>query len=139
MDTTDSLAGDMKVVIVTGSRGWNVRDKINEQLSKHWPDLVIHGDCPTGADRIADDWCKRESVTCIPMPAQWNFQPDGRYDRSAGPTRNRHMMEVGATLKHHGHIVVVLAFPAKSGRGTQSAMQFARRMNLEMENHGFDQ
>jgi len=54
---------------------------LDEQLT------VVHGDCPTGGDQIADRWCLRRNVPVERHPADWT-----KYGKSAGPLRNEHMV-----------------------------------------------
>jgi hypothetical protein len=90
----------MKAVIVTGSREWEDEDALFTALDEELPDIIIHGDCPTGADTMVaqyvDSFCmpnersKLPRPQVIPMPAQWD-----KYDRrAAGPKRNEAMLYV---------------------------------------------
>lgn len=109
----------MITILVTGSRNLLDVGLVIEQLRRLRPDRVIVGDCPTGADRIARDWCKRTDVTVEVYRADWS-----REGRSAGPLRNAAMVrrakELGAT---------VLAFP-RNGRGTADCIRKARAAGL---------
>lgn len=97
-------------VLVTGSRSWLGVHKIAGQLDLiPWRSdasgrlvVVVHGDCPTGADRIARDWAERRNadgwrVEHEPHPADWNS-----LGRGAGFARNAAMVRTNAD--------VVLAF-----------------------------
>jgi hypothetical protein len=107
-------------VLVTGSRDWDAPRTVHaaldavaaEQAGR--PVVVVHGGCRTGADAAAAVWARRADrngwhVTEEPHPADWNT-----HGRSAGPIRNRRMVEAGADL--------VLAFvgpgPSRGTRGT---------------------
>lgn len=103
-------------ILVTGSRGW--RDESHQQLlidsivkSVHWwisghPEndtvtdwvTVVHGDCPDGADAMAD-WFARDvcNWTVEKHPAQWERE-DGSENRAAGFERNSHMVGLGADV-----------------------------------------
>lgn len=98
-------------VIVTGSRDWPDPKAVWLALAEFANTLsqgtltVVHGDCPTGADRAAARWCRLPvngprtvAVVEEPHPADW-----AQYGRAAGPIRNREMVDAGADL--------VLAFP----------------------------
>ena len=88
-------------VLVTGSRDWLDATRIHGALDMARRDaerrgedmVIIHGDCPTGADAIADQWAQQEGVTAEPHPANWR-----EHGRSAGPKRNQQMVERGAEL-----------------------------------------
>jgi hypothetical protein len=90
-------------VLVTGSRDWDdaaaVRAALNSVLAEipaPRPIIVVHGDCPTGADIMAKvwatTWCQDERVTEEPHPAAWHL------GRKAGPERNLAMVRAGADV-----------------------------------------
>ncbi|MFD6619997.1 SLOG family protein [Streptomyces albidoflavus] len=95
-------------VLITGSRDWRgiqaVRAALDEMLATRPADhqlVVVHGDCPTGADAMAKAWARTtytpactddiEYVTEEPHPANWR-----RHGHAAGPIRNAHMIQLGA-------------------------------------------
>lgn len=87
-------------VLVTGSRTWTdvlvVRRAIERvYLSKPRPLVVVHGACPEGADRIADDWvCGGDDTVWVERyPADWK-----RLRKRAGFERNSRMVAAGADL-----------------------------------------
>jgi hypothetical protein len=49
---------------------------------------VVHGACPTGADRHADQWARRRKVDVERYPADWK-----RYGKAAGFRRNQTMVD----------------------------------------------
>lgn len=89
-------------VIVTGSRTWDEPDRIYEHLNVLavvGPLVVVHGNCPNGADHYAhlyatgrverwNDWVTEEC-----FDADW-----GRFGLSAGPRRNIEMVASGADI-----------------------------------------
>lgn len=110
-------------VIVTGSRHLDdptpVVQALRELANDHAELTVVHGDCPSGADRHAARWCRTEGSThptCRVVeeshPANWQG-----HGKSAGPIRNRKMVALGADL--------MLAFPLDGGRGTQHCVRVA--------------
>lgn len=110
-------------VLVTGGRGYLDGARVASELAAlhrlHGAELVVvHGDCPTGADAIADEWCKRNGVACEPFPADWNA------GRGGGPRRNQAMVDAGADL--------CLAFPG--GRGTADCIRRARAAGIPVWN-----
>lgn len=99
-------------ILVTGSRGWTDREAIYRSLThaceqyqlnfppdeygNTMPDpekiTVVHGDCPTGADAIATDWCVTNNFVPETHPPDWSR------GRKAGPERNEYMVSLGADL-----------------------------------------
>lgn len=90
-------------VLVTGSRDWTDARYLREELSalagKHPEGLVVvHGDAPRGADRMASDWARSERnagcrVAEEPHPANWQ-----RHGGHSGLLRNAEMVALGADL-----------------------------------------
>lgn len=95
-------------VIVTGSRDWPTEqgDVIHQALGGVWllarargeQLTVVHGEAPTGADRIADHWASLNTtpwsgVIVERHPADWTT-----FGKRAGPIRNQEMAEAGAQL-----------------------------------------
>lgn len=79
-------------VLVTGSRTWDWPDVIEDALTDLYVTFgdtltVVHGDCPAGADAIADFWCFERKVKVERHPADWSL------GRSAGYLRNAEMVE----------------------------------------------
>ncbi|WP_372344666.1 SLOG family protein [Streptomyces sp. KL116D] len=108
-------------VLVTGSRDWQeigvVRRALDEVLAVRphgQPLVVVHGNCPTGADIMAKAWALTtftpactddfERVTEEAHPAAWHV-----HGRKAGPIRNQHMVDLGADI--------CLAFIRNGSRG----------------------
>ena len=85
-------------VLVTGSRGWRdthaVRSALEEVVDPARRDrfVVVHGDCPSGADRHARLWAESAGVPHEPHPADWS------QGRGAGPARNQQMVDLGADV-----------------------------------------
>jgi hypothetical protein len=53
---------------------------------------VVHGDCDTGADRMADQYARAAGWTVETHPADWTMGPQ------IGHWRNQHMVNLGADL-----------------------------------------
>jgi hypothetical protein len=113
-------------ILVTGSRNWTDREAIAEALlavrdnqapTRSTVMELVHGDCPTGADNIADRWARTWGWKVEPHPADWN-----RYGRKAGPIRNQQMVDLGAD--------VCLAFPLSDSRGTYDCMTRAKAAGI---------
>lgn len=111
----------MKRILVTGSREFTNKELIYNILIKHVPDdgLLVHGDCPRGADAIAKMWAMEYGCPQEPHPANWK-RPNGSVDNGAGFKRNVEMAKLGADL--------CLAFWDGVSNGTlhmiQTAVQF---------------
>lgn len=123
----------MRVVLVTGSRersGFWDNEVVYRVLTKFKPDLVMHGGA-RGIDSLADKWAEHNGVLCLVFPALWDEE-----GKEAGTTRNQRMVEIAATLKHHGHRVQVFAFPSANGSGTQDCMLRAYEAGLRVAVEG---
>jgi hypothetical protein len=95
-------------VLITGSREVTdpkpISDALRQAYMDAWanlPMVVVHGDCPTGADRIARDIIRREMAQGDgpnrlydePHPADWD-----QYGKAAGFRRNAEMVSLGADI-----------------------------------------
>ncbi|MFJ3084661.1 SLOG family protein [Streptomyces halstedii] len=121
-------------VLITGSRDWQdtrvVRRALDDILTarpRHQPLVVVHGDCPTGADIIAKTWALTtftpactdyyERVTEEPHPAAWHL-----HGRKAGPIRNQNMVNKGANI--------CLAFIRNGSRGATGCAALAEAAGI---------
>lgn len=94
---------------VTGGRTYSDRKRVEETLNRihaQTPlDVLIHGDCETGADRIARDWAIRNGIPHDAYPADWDnidavpcrikFRNRKPYNALAGFNRNIRMLIQG--------------------------------------------
>ena len=111
-----------KRILVTGSRDWKDRQTIYKVLDRHSRGgrvTIVHGDCPTGADRMAQDWADMMSQESEKHPADWK-----KYGRAAGPKRNQAMVDLGADI--------CLAFVIPGSRGTIDCMKRAQKAGIEI-------
>lgn len=87
----------MTRILVTGSQDWADIDQIIYAIlavvDNRGPNVLVHGGCPTGADKLADDVAKAVNLATEVHPA--NRELEGR---AAGPNRNRHMVALGADI-----------------------------------------
>lgn len=91
--------GDVIRILITGSRDWEDRNLLNDTLNEYAGAsdiVVVHGACPTGADKMADEWVAYQGVRVERHPAWW-ISPDG-YDPRAGFRRNAAMVRLGADV-----------------------------------------
>ena len=114
-------------VLVTGSREWDdlptireaLRQVRNEDTTK--PIVVVHGDCPRGADAIAAFLTRRATadfqMADEPHPADWK-----QYGKRAGFIRNAHMVNLGADI--------CLAFIKDGSRGASHTAQLAEAAGI---------
>lgn len=114
-------------VIVTGSRGWTDRDRLEKELGELVDRLypgeafcIVHGACPDGADALAAEWAAlRPWVIEERHPAEWE-----RFGKSAGYRRNAEMVALDAD--------VVLAFITPGCKGTVHTAALAQDAGLEV-------
>ncbi|WP_263974389.1 DUF2493 domain-containing protein [Streptomyces triticiradicis] len=115
-------------VLVTGSRDWPHPEQVHRELSLArqtvpGPLVVVHGACPTGADRAAADWttgmrrADQDTVTVEAHPANWR-----RHGKAAGPRRNTLMVHAGAAL--------CLAFIHNASPGASHAARTAEAVGI---------
>lgn len=135
-------------VLVTGSRSWTDEQAIANALLDAWHDavqaispdvrfVIVHGDCPAGADRIAKDWATANGRFHEPHPADWSApcaeacpstphrktsSRHGDYCPLAGHRRNQFMVDLGADL--------LLAFRRNNSRGTTDCINRAKRAGI---------
>jgi len=111
--------------IVTGSRGWNDLDAVWEALETRVSQIgdglmyVIHGDCRTGADAMAQAWVDHKDepdIIAVRYPADWDL------GRRAGPIRNQLMIDQGADE--------VLAFIRNNSPGASGTVRMARKAGI---------
>jgi hypothetical protein len=122
-------------VLITGSRDWPDIERVRHELSRIYDELaatrlmvVVHGDCPTGADIMAKAWALTtftpactddfERVTEEPHPAAWHV-----HGNKAGPIRNKAMVDKGAD--------VCLAFIRNGSRGASHTADLAEQAGIE--------
>lgn len=144
-------------ILVTGSRSWDDEQALADALLEAWYDavqdatpsvdfIVIHGDCPQGADAHAKQWAIDNNLTHIPVPADWSAPctdqcPPGHRKTSArhgdycplaGHHRNQQMVDMRPDL--------VLAFRRNNSRGTSDCIRRAERAGIPIrileDNHG---
>lgn len=109
-------------ILVTGSRDWTDRHKVEQELhdyaSDRWREgansfVIVHGACPTGADLYAAEWARRsQHVTPEPHPAEWN-----KHGKAAGFVRNKTMIDLGADI--------LFAFIRNDSRGATHTLNLA--------------
>lgn len=115
----------MKRLLVTGSRDWEDVIEIQQEINKAVNYLgskvvLVHGDCPTGADKIAENWFTFAYPWPIEAyPADWD-----QYGKRAGYIRNTEMINLGADL--------CLAFIKDNSRGASMTADMAEKAGIEV-------
>jgi hypothetical protein len=113
----------VRYVIVCGSRDFARPHAVRGVLEALPRDIVlVHGDCPTGADRLADEIGKELGFHVIPCPADWD-----KHGRAAGPIRNQMMLETYKPFR-------VIAFPCwgKPNKGTNDMIARAKKAGIDV-------
>jgi len=112
----------MKIVIC-GDRNWNDEEKIFNRMSQlnKDNDLIITGGC-RGADNIAENVCNKLGFKSIVFPADWE-----KHGRSAGPLRNRQM------LNEKPDLVIAFHSNIETSRGTKDCITAAAQKGITIE------
>lgn len=108
-------------ILITGSRTWIDRTKIQKLMMQYRNAFFIFGDCPTGADAIAWAIAKRFKIKYKRFVAHWRI-----YGSSAGPIRNQEMVDYGPEL------AFAFRMPGKS-KGTDDCINRCRAGGIESE------
>jgi len=112
-------------ILVTGSRNWTDEQAIVRALALLGAErdrattVIVHGDCPTGADAIVKRLAEEVGIPHEPHPADWK-----KHGTAAGPIRNQEMVNLGAD--------VCLAFFLGDSRGTRDCRRRALRAGIKV-------
>lgn len=108
----------MKRVLVTGSRDLTIPDKLFDEIMSAFcdEDTVLITGCADGIDKCVREYAKRNYMVLEVYTADWT-----KFGRSAGPIRNKRMLEEGKPS-------VVVAFPGR--RGTQNMINLAYKAGV---------
>lgn len=105
-------------VLVCGSRDWTDKALLELTLSALAAgETIIHGDCLTGADAMADRWARHCLLPVERFPADWK-----KYGGRAGPIRNQQMVDTKPEL--------VIAFG--TGKGTEDCVRRAKKAGIDV-------
>lgn len=104
-------------ILITGSRDWEdvetIDTAIQNAIGNQWgPHVVVHGDCPRGADKMADDMARWRGIPVERHPADWDS-----HGKRAGFVRNSDMVNLGAD--------VCLAFIRNNSKGATMTANLA--------------
>lgn len=108
-------------ILVTGSRDWDDVVTLEEAIlvarAPGSVTTIVHGGCPTGADRLADDMAVSYGFTREVHPAKWSLN-----GKAAGFIRNREMVDLGAA--------VCVAFIKNGSRGASHTARLAEEAGI---------
>lgn len=132
------------VILITGSRTWDnyksIQMRIMQTIGEWLEDnpafkgkplvdyvTVVHGGCPSGADRLADIFA-RETLKCkvIVYPADW-----GKWGKRAGMLRNLYMVE-------KSEADVYLAFIRDKSKGATGCRNAAKKHGIAGETYHYE-
>lgn len=111
-----------KRILVCGGRDYKRYNRVCDILEKAIgpDDTIIHGGCPTGADRLADVFAKTYGHLSRLEVFYADWQKHGKV---AGPIRNKQMLDEGKPD-------LVIAFPG--GKGTQNMVEQAEKAGIQI-------
>ncbi len=111
------------IVVVCGDRNWTNRKVIKDRLSKLSDDsVVVHGAC-RGADLLAKTVAEELGLSVVDVHANWK-----RYGYSAGPIRNRFMVE-----EIRIHRVIAFHNDLTNSKGTRDCVRQAKFQGIPIE------
>lgn len=111
-------------VLITGDRDWTDDFPIDViiaglvSLAGPEPLILLHGKA-RGADSLADQWKSCAGIDVRPFPADWDT-----YRRSAGPIRNRQMLDEQPDL------VIAFHDDLAISKGTKDCVEEAARRGI---------
>lgn len=106
-------------ILVTGGREVTNKEAVWSVLSDLKPTMILHGKCLRGADLFAARYAEKHGIPNIEVPANWDY-----YGKSAGPVRNRWMLDYVTVDK-------VVAFPTKNSVGTRDMIEYAKEKGFK--------
>lgn len=109
-------------VLACGDRNWTSWVMVKARLSKLPPDTVIVHGAARGADTIAGEVAKSLGMAVDVYPAEW-----GKFGRSAGPIRNRQMLNTSPDM------VIAFHNNIAESKGTKDCVTEARRRGIPTE------
>ena len=116
-------------VLVCGGRNYKDKDRLTKVMDKFKEDIaqgselcVVHG-AAKGADSLAGEWALMNECITAEFEADWDT-----HGRSAGPIRNRKMLDFLLNNKSAGSDIAVVAFPG--GKGTDNMCDIAKKANV---------
>lgn len=121
----------MKTVIITGSRDYTDRAKIQTvlcELEKELGDFRFVDGKARGADTIGFEIY----TTVLHQRHYQRYAADWKtYGKAAGPIRNKQMLDAELLRCNHSDIIVI-AFPLAQSKGTYDMITYAQRKHVEV-------
>jgi len=118
----------MIYLAIVGSRNFTDREFFNQKLTefveKQSDEITVISGGARGVDTLAEKWANDQSYPIKVFPADWK-----QYGKSAGPRRNQQIVEVATHM---------IAFPSRSGKGTQDSMFRAETKGIPCTIHYID-
>lgn len=113
------------LVMVSAGRDYTNREAIRSDFSavdeeareEGLPVKLLHGDCKTGGDQIADAEARALGWDVEKHPADWD-----KHGKAAGPIRNGEMVALRPDI--------LFAYPTAQSRGTWDAVRKARAAGI---------
>lgn len=107
-------------ILVTGSRDWDDWNKIEEVLFKRLDNgvVLVSGNCPTGADHIAETLWELWGGEVERHSADWD-----KHGKRAGYVRNQEMVDLGADI--------CIAFIKNNSKGASMTARLAEEAGIE--------
>lgn len=90
--------------------------------------VLVSGACPTGADRIAEDFAEKVGLPIERHPAEWNKHENcwcrdhSKRCGFAGPRRNKEMVDLGADI--------CVGFVKNNSRGATGTLKLAEEAGI---------
>lgn len=113
-------------ILVTGSRDWDDKSTIGLTLANQARlrplATLVSGACPTGADRLCEEWWTTFGGTVERHPADW-----ARLGKRAGFVRNAEMVDLGAD--------VCLAFIRDGSKGASMTADLAEKAGIDVRRY----
>jgi hypothetical protein len=111
-------------ILITGSRDWTDVRRIHFALEDFWVRantpkgiILVSGACPTGADKIAEDYVGNRWGDLERHPADWTT-----HGKRAGFIRNSEMIKLGADI--------CLAFIKNESKGATHTANLAEKAGI---------
>lgn len=111
-------------VLVTGSRDWDDEAQLYAAFAAVFLDVgkekvsLVSGNCPTGADKMAEDLFKAMGYEIERHPADW-----GTFGKRAGYIRNQAMVDSGPDL--------CVGFVKNNSRGASMTVKLAEGAGIK--------
>lgn len=107
------------LILICGDRNWNNYIVIENYLSQFPKETIVIEGGARGADSMARSAARYLGMKVIEVPAKWS-----EYGKSAGPIRNREMLDMGPDIVTGFHNNI------EKSKGTKDCILAARKRNV---------